>query len=297
MSTSHSLLISALGWFSSLSSEVKAASVGGIATLIAASLGFGAIVLQMSRQGAHSRATLLEAEARKFKAEMYREGVAAARDMHDSAIEFSTALRLLNVGIAVAANAGTEGRPVPAPIARYPEIAALFQAHHSSLIRLMGLIEERQIIDPRIIIFRDVLSSAGHLSRKLFYEHFTAAVMQLIPINNPANDGILPYRTPTSGDSAAASHVISQMLEVLSDIGCVSDDLIVDLQNVLLGDLFQTKVHHRQPLDPSHQVITLDRHEELQAFLESTDWGTKRRQLEDEVRASLTAKQTPPAAP
>src|SRR5690349_6112564 len=92
-------------WFNDMSPEVKASLIQSVATMLAAAVGFGAIVIQMRRQGKQARDALLEAEARKFKAELYREGVQCARKMADGAIGLSTALRLMMVGVSVAANA------------------------------------------------------------------------------------------------------------------------------------------------------------------------------------------------
>lgn len=74
----------------------------------------------------------------------------------------------------------------------------------------------------------------------------------------------------------------------LSDCAAFCEDLIVELQNVHLGDVFNTKLAHRVPGDPSRVVLRLDDHESLAAWLETTPWEQNNKLVEARFAASLS---------
>src|SRR3546814_15765229 len=63
----------------------------------------------------------------------------------------------------------------------------------------------------------------------------------------------------------------NEVVDALNDLIAYGHDLQVELQNHLLGDLFETAVEHRQPIDPKCKVVKLADSEALkQHFWDAT---------------------------
>ena len=73
----------------------------------------------------------------------------------------------------------------------------------------------------------------------------------------------------------------------LYDLTSFANDLILELQNLHLGDVFGERNDHRVPLDPRKTVLRIDRHEEIAKWLEETPWEAENRKVEARVRAGL----------
>lgn len=75
-------------------------------------------------------------------------------------------------------------------------------------------------------------------------------------------------------------------------IGSVVHDFRIEIQNVLLGDLFGRKIPKRQPLDPREIVVSTEPEEIARLekyFDEKTAWGRMKRETEERVRQTLAA--------
>lgn len=69
---------------------------------------------------------------------------------------------------------------------------------------------------------------------------------------------------------------------------CYAEDFLVELQNILLGDLFGHAVSHRAPIDPNSKVVSLANCDELEAwFNNSTPWGKHCAKVQAETRQRL----------
>jgi len=270
-----------------LGPETKAAIIGALSTLVVAIVGFGGLILQMRSQGRQQRDAIAENERRKLKAAMYNDAVTVSRSLADAAIDLSTQLRRMAMQVSVAAQAVSANLGYQMPSARYPALAAGYEAFSDAALRFIFLVENHRIVDPRILIFRTALSVVLHDSRKLMHWDFVMQVMPSLPTEGP--DGhLFPY-TPPSPDGAEAVRVMSErIIKSLDDAICYTEDFLVELQNRLLGDLFANQVSHRKPIDPNSKVITLEQAVELeQWFRTSTDWGQNNTRIEAETRDRL----------
>src|SRR5688572_6990342 len=103
------LLASALAMWAQMDPEVKAATIGGGATLFAAGLGALAIVGQIRRQGRLNRESVAENERRRLKSKMYEEVAAACAACSDAQSEYLSKLLLAVQEVQVAAYSRRDG--------------------------------------------------------------------------------------------------------------------------------------------------------------------------------------------
>lgn len=268
--------------------QIAAALIGGGFTAGAALLGFGAVAWQVARQGRLSREERRETEQRRFKAELYDDGLRAARAMSERASEFSGYLRNVRMQLELAHGLAAHGQRYAVPTVRYVEIMAKYRAFWDALLSFVALIEERQILDPRMLIFRDMIFARSHDFTLRYPNQFQAALMPALPMDSP-NGGTFPYQAPTSELLSRLIEEVELACDVLLDCVCFKEDFIVEMQNTLLGDVFDSRVDHRKPLDPDKRVARLEDFNALQAWIETTAWGKHCTTIEAESRERFNA--------
>ena len=272
--------------------ETKAALIGAISTIGVGAIGFGGLIFQVRSQGKQSRNAVAENERRRLKAAMYEDAVIVCRELADTSIDLANALRMMKLQVEIAAQADVSGQPYNLPEARFPTLLEKYNRFSDAVLKFIFLIENRRIIDPQIVIFRTAMTVVLHDTGKLMYSEFVTNVMTSIPMQ--VSDGsIFPYNPPSIQHAAAIKRLCVSFIESLDDAVMYTDDFLVELQNLLLGDLFGKIVTHRKPLDPAKKVVTLQQSKELEHwFANSTDWGRNSSRTEAETAAKFASTTT-----
>ena len=262
--------------------ELMSALVSGGFTLLAAIVGFGAIAWQLDRQGRLTREDAKLAQQREFKNQLFHEGVEAAHSMSMAAGEFSSYLRKVQMQIWIAKERAKEGVQF-VPDVRFTEIMDHYARFSDAKSDFVFLVEQRRVIDPRMTIFRSAISAASHQFGKRYAREFSQALIPHLPMDMPNGENF-PYTPPDD----VALEAIEGEIAIAEDaaLSCVmyAEDFMVELQNSLLGDIFDQKVEHRDPPDPSARVIRLDQYEELNFWLGGTPWGQECAKIEAEAK-------------
>lgn len=272
---------------------ILSAYISGGFTLAAAVLAFGPVAFQIWRQGKLNREAAREEMQKSFKQDLYRDGVRAARQLSNAISGLHGFLRAAEVNIEVASLSASAGQQYPLPSSRYIDALKLNQQMADAILDVIFLIEERRVFDPRLLVFRDALGAAWHEFRAAFGPDLQHALMQALPTEAP-NGELYPYNPPDQERLATIKRLINDACDPLSDISSYSEDLIVELQNVLLGETFGNVVEHRKPLDPKRRVIRLADYDELQAWLATTPWGLECASIDQRVKAQLAEKDAGP---
>lgn len=261
-------------------------------TFAVAIFGFGGLILQLRSQAKQAREAIAENERRKLKASMYDEAVTISRSLSDAAIDLTTQLRSMTMQLSMAAQAAQANLAYQMPTARFPAIMAGYAAFSDAALRFIFLVEHRRFVDPRLVVFRTALSVVLHDTRDLMFSRFIADVMPVLPTEGPDKQ-LFPY-TPPPPEGAETVRVLSDhFISSLDEASCYAEDFLVELQNRLLGDLFNNQVPHREPIDPGSKVVTLDQAEALELwFRTSTSWGQHNAGVEAETRQRFHT--TPP---
>ena len=193
--------------------------------------------------------------------------------------------------------------PVHGPVAEIEQFQQLVQASYSlngSLADLLIVIERWEIAEPRLFLFRAAMNSAAHnLST-------TAQQLTAIAINvghsriNAAREmqpgGELQELPPFDGTQVDALEFgVAQLLRAGSEAGGYVHDTRIELQNLLLADIFKHKVLTRKPLDPSIIPLTLERAVELEDyFVNWSPWAIHTAEVKARVQADIEHRSDPP---
>ena len=241
--------------WSGFGAETKAAVIGAVSTVGVGIIGFGGLILQMRSQGKQSRDAVAENERRRLKAAMFEDAVSICREVADTSIELSNTLRTMMIQLEYAAQAHLNGQPYDLPAARFPKLSEEYAQFSDAVLKFVFLVEKRQVIDPRILVFRTAMSVVLHDTRNLMHSEFVAHVMRTIPAQLP--DGtIFPWTPPTAAQAVVINGLCERFIDSLGDAVAYTEDFLVELQNHLLGDLFGKEVAHRKPYDPAKKVVT-----------------------------------------
>lgn len=268
-----------------MDSTLKAGTIGATATILAALFGFGGVILTIILQARQSRLAAAENESRRLRVAMYDDAVTICRSISDASIELSNDLRIMAMQLIAASKSAESGLDFALPTARFPALIGSYSRFSDAAIKAIFLIETRLIIDPRLIVFRTALSTVLHDTRQIMHCDFVSWVMPNLPTDNPAG-GIFPYRPPILQRAEKIDDLCERAIDALGDAAAYSEDLLVALQNLLLGDLFRRSVPARQPIDPAKRAVTLEKAEELEDWFRSTTaWGREMARIEAETAA------------
>lgn len=274
-------------FWQSLDASMQAAIVGVGGTAFTAIIALLGIAWQLNAQRKQSNEAIAENERRKLKAAMYEDAVKVARELVDSAIALSTPIRITALQVRAVAVAAAEGRQFMPPQTSVPEVLQKWSAAQEAVVRFIFLVEERRFIDPRLLIFRSAMSSVAHDAREAMDGNLFVRMVDVVQHQLP-NGQLSQYAPPSIEAAEHFNDASERVLSALQDMQCYAEDFLVELQNILLGDLFGNAVSHRAPIDPNSKVVSLANFDDLDDwFNNSTPWGRHCAAVEKETRQRL----------
>lgn len=267
-----------------LDPPVRAALISGVVTALAALLGASLLVWQIGTQAKSAIAANRTTEALKLKKDVYLELVKACREASNAQIDVTSYILQFELAITQARSSVSLGFPVQPPAARARQLMELYSAAGSKTTELIMVQERWEIIDPRTAIFRQAFGHAHHELMAAWGKYFEMT-LQYMP--HPAPDGTTPpWQVPDPQAQASITALGDGMRHAYDLYGCYIYDLQKEMQNALLGELFEpNRVPLRDAPDPTFRTIRLDMIPELEAFFASTPMGINRIKVEAEARA------------
>lgn len=274
------------------------AFIGAVTALLVGTLGAIVVVWQIGRQADHAIAQNRRNEALKLKLKVYEEVAQICERASIAESMLASFVRSFNSNVGLVNQWKSEGIPWSPPRERFPEYQRLDRAFSDAAIEVITATERWQIIDPRIDLFRYAVNSALHDVREAARD-YVPFVIRAMPREMPASDDgpprLFPWQPP---DVRTTAGLTEKMLHALDVCGSYFGDMHLEMQNLLLGELFGNKVPAREPLDPKYFALRLDRYEALKAHFETqTPYGQNAQRVFAEVRARLAeerAAATPP---
>ena len=166
-----------------------------------------------------------------------------------------------------------------------------------SLTQLMCKLEEYEIVDKNIKIFRIALASAFQLISEAYLE-FQRQIFAYLPCDvskerqEQLGVNIKHVESPAQDKLEAIEQSFNCYTEANLEGYCFVSDLSREAQNVLLGNLFNNQVPPREPSDSNYIVVTTkpEEFERLRIyFTEEDDDGLTQHQKDFRARAKSTS--------
>lgn len=263
--------------------------VGYLIQIAAIAVAAFVVVWQVGEQFKSAIEANKKNEAQKLKLDLYK----------DINKKFQSALtptsRLMNfpasvdLAFLVYEQSIASGYKATIPAVRALELRRLNDELTDHVIDIIHLVEAWHVIDPRIEIFRTALNAAKYDFDQAFNPYFQAS-LTILPIDmEPEHgEGVYPWSLPDNEKRKVFKALGDNVSGAAQTIQAYINDFRDEMQNLLLGELFEGSVEPRKPIDPRHKVITLDKHEELNRyFTNETAWGINAAEIEEKVRSSL----------
>lgn len=271
-----------------LAPEIQSAAIAAVVTVVTATLGALLVVWQIGTQAGNAIRQNQHNEALKLKLDVYKELVSKSRAAAHSEVDLSSYVRGFSTSLDIVRQLGTTHAPWAIPKERPTTFIQKNTQLSDDVIELISLTERWQIIDPRIEIFRTAINVAKHDVQLAFQTYFSTA-LRAMPTENLQDGSLFPWRQPSPDLIKEIEQLGNSFQKALLDLGSFIYDIQVEMQNLLLGELFGNKLSPRRPLDPHARVVQLDRWKELAEYFENeTNWGREKARTEARVRQDLS---------
>jgi len=236
-----------------------------------------------------------EGTREKLKLEIYAEYKQAILRASDSIADVATFCRLTVPSLALNVDLYAEDM---APIPLSESESDFRKAHYAaieSLVELTIVVEQYEIVDPNLAVFRMAFSHASYCMVKAF-SPLQAELFKYLPYDVPLEKreehGLetTTHAVPSRDDLIRVENVAGVYEEAIVDAGCYVYDLAIEAQNIFLGGLFDHRLEGRKPTNPKYVVITSDPKDLIRLtkyFNEETSWAKQRRNAEERLRAEV----------
>ncbi|MBI3451839.1 MAG: hypothetical protein HY057_03225 [Rhodospirillales bacterium] len=251
--------------------DIQVAIIGVVVTVTSAVLGALVVVWQIGKQARYAIAQNRHNEALKLKLEIYKEIVAVCRDTSRACNDLSAYGPRFYAEVELSSKMKSdEGRSFFVPKEPIPVLRNRNIVLAQKLIEIMGLAERWQIIDPRIeVIIKATLAAKYDIDNAYKkYEAIVFKIMPLEPRKSKPNVTEFYWKTPNEDTIAQLKNIGDRLVNALLDFLGYIYDFQVEMQNLLLGELFQHKLPAREPLGHDSIVIRLDRYKELMEYFD-----------------------------
>lgn len=267
----------------------------GIVTLF---VGVVMVIYQMERQHKDNYLLQLSNHKEELKLKVYKEiseyvSCAMQKYTENQSIINSVIRQYNSCVICQDANSN----PYPKIYTKYTELSGAHSGMLRSLTQLMCKLEEYEIVDKNIKIFRVALASTVQLILEAYLE-FQRHIFDYLPHDDSKERqeqlgvNIKHVKSPTQEDLEAIEQSFNCYTEANLEGYCLVSDLSREAQNVLLGNLFNNQVPQREPSDSNYVVVTTKPEdvERLRVyFTEKDDDGLTQHQKDFRARAKSTS--------
>jgi hypothetical protein len=262
------------------------ALIDGGATIVAAAIAAGIVFIQIGRQARDAIEQSRHSEGLKLKLEIYREITRICAAQEDASTSFNTKVRLLATQAAAVLELGDDAK-MPPPNTNWQELLALADEVHRASVAVITLIEQWQIVDPHLDLFKLAMVAGLHDVREAWWPFVMGAAPALPPAN--VNNGT--WR-PANEQAQIVRDSGNAVLGYAETVQSWVSDFQVEMQSLLLGELFGRKALPREPLDPRMFAVRLDRYDELKRYFENeTAWGRHAKAVNANVAAAVQQRE------
>jgi hypothetical protein len=170
--------------------------------------------------------------------------------------------------------------PHPKIDIKQTELSGVNSRMLKSLIKLMYKLEEYEIVNKYIEIFRVALYSVHELALEMHLEFQRHIFIYLhVDVSKETQErlgvSIEHVNSPTEQDLEVIEDSFWSYSDALFEVSSFVGDLSKGAQNILLGALFNNQVTPRKPLEPHYVVVTTkpEEQERLRAYFIEKDNG------------------------
>lgn len=279
-------------WWATVPEGIRSAIIGAGATLLAATLGAVVVVMQVGHQARSAIRQNRENEATKLKLQIYERIITNCEDVTDAYTEFNGLVHRAILQIRSARHAENNGWKWSRPSIHPLDMTAQHETVILRTVKLISIIEQWRIVDPRIEVFQTAFNVSIHDISAAFHEELFPLLMRQMPMTHSETGVDLPWTPPSNELIGQLEQRFGALVSRCSNLGGFVLDFQNEMQAILLSSLFKNVIAPRDPRDPQQIVVSLERHFEIQKYFEeNTAWGSSNAQAISDADAMIMSKQ------
>ncbi|NEJ69174.1 hypothetical protein GR197_01265 [Rhizobium phaseoli] len=263
--------------------------IGAIATVIAATLGALVVIWQNAKQAKRATAQVRHTEALKLRMQIYKEIVDLCHNAVDAEVSYSSYARGFVTDLKLYREMSQAGLNWRIPKARAPALFEEQGRFSQAAIALISLTERWGVIHPGLEMYRTAFNVALH-DEGIAFTPYRSLAIRLMPAenpNSPQQGSLFPWTLPDAATIQGLEVATDALINAIDSFGGFIYDFQIDMQNLLVGELFEHRIAPREPLDPKVVVARLDDWKKMKGYFEnSTAWGKMKNDTEARVRTS-----------
>lgn len=286
-------------WWAQLGPDLQAAAIGAVTTVVSTVVGVLLVRAQIRNSAQQSREATSLQHQQAIRIELYRDIADCVAKAHDLEGELTFAVH----GVLARLQGKSWAKPVHGPVAEMNQFEQVVQASYAlsqALAELLITFERWEIAEPRLSLFHAAMNSAAH-NLSTTAQQLTAIALAVgdVRINAARQmqpEGELQSLPPFDRQQIEAfEFAVTQLLRAVSEAGGYVHDTRIELQNLLLADIFKHKVPPRKPLDPTIIPLSLGQASELEDyFLNRSPWGIQMAEVNARTKADIDKRADEP---
>jgi hypothetical protein len=166
----------------------------------------------------------------------------------------------------------------------------------TAIENLIFLIEDYEIANPTLEIFRTAFACATHDMNETYFQ-YQKALLVFLPYDVPENEqkkvgtDVLIPKIPSEKDLQDMSVKADSYFSAVMNAQSYLSDLAREVRNIFLGNLFEHRFPPRIPLDPRKKAISTapEAVESLKKYFEEeTAWGKDNKEGKDRIKEEIS---------
>ena len=253
------------------------------------------IIWQIDRQHKNNFKLQRGNNREKLRLEIYKDYRKTISRASNKIVSASTNAIIIVTHFNIFVNQVSRGIPHMPISNREPAFHEVHFAAINSITDLIIILEEYEIINPNLEIFRIAFSYASHCMSEAF-KPFHLVLLEFLPYDVPLQDqsrlgtDVIIPKVPSKEDLKKISETAQPYIDAAMEAGCYVSDLAKEAQNIFIGSLFPHRLPPRKPIDPRHVVISTVPQEVAKLkkyFFEETEWGKNKKRVEEKIRKAV----------
>ncbi len=248
-------------FWSSLNPTLQSTLLTNVTTVAIAVAGAIVVLLRIGHEAKNVINQNKQNEAQKLKLRVYEEVATKYEQSSDSIVSLLDFIRTLLLELEAYSKSENKTDDYRRINSRTVEMIKTKTLESSATTAMYGALEKWEIIDPRFHVFKVAFSAISHeigeAYGELYFKVYTRMPVEFS--SNASNNVLMPPKPLSPAELTEITEIGERLVAALNNFLAYVFDLRVEMQNLLLGDLFAPhKARTRIPKDKSLIVISLE---------------------------------------
>lgn len=277
---------SVTAFWGSLEPALQSTIITNVTTVAVAVVGLLVVIWRIGHEATQAINQNKLNEAQKLKLRVYEEVVTKCEKSSDSIVGLLGVIRTLTHELKAYSASKNQNDDYRRISSRTEKMVSAKALEGGATVAMFGTLEKWEIIDPRLHVFKVAFSATSHeigeAYDELYFKVYTRLPVEISPDGH--TNALIPSEPLSVEEMSEIIEIGEKLIAALNNFLAYIFDLRVEMQNLLLGDLFSpNRARIRTPKDKDLLVISLEKSKEIQDEIKTkTDGGRYFKVLESD---------------